>query len=90
MFRRSGPLPKDAERRRPRESLVEPKRPVEPGHLLLDDPVGLRHFVEEMDEAIDAEVRKHATGSLTYALTRVTGKKLGQQAKPWLDAYEGK
>lgn len=45
---------KDAERRRrPAEPLVEPGRAeLAPGHLLLDDPGGLRDFVEEMDEAI--------------------------------------
>lgn len=43
----------DSERRRPAKSLVDPvaaKRAA--GHLLLDDPEGLRDFVEEMDEAI--------------------------------------
>jgi diguanylate cyclase (GGDEF)-like protein/PAS domain S-box-containing protein len=52
MVRQSDPS-KDAERRRPSESLVDPgRRAPAPGHLLLDDPGGLRDFVEEMDEAI--------------------------------------
>lgn len=44
----------DAERRRrPAESLSPARQaPLAPGHLLLDDPHGLRDFVEEMDEAI--------------------------------------
>jgi len=52
MSRSSDPS-KDAERRRPAESLADPgAAPPTPGHLLLDDPAGLRDFVEEMDEAI--------------------------------------
>ncbi len=44
---------KDAERRRPAESLTDAGSARKSlGHLLLDDPEGLRDFVEEMDEAI--------------------------------------
>lgn len=43
----------DSERRRPAKSLADPAETrLAPGHLLLDDPEGLRDFVEEMDEAI--------------------------------------
>jgi len=44
---------KSAERRRPKESLTDTSKDAgDPGHLLLDDPSGLRDFVEEMNEAI--------------------------------------
>jgi len=42
----------DRERRRPAEPLDSSKAALTPGHLLLDDPGGLRDFVEEMDEAV--------------------------------------
>ncbi|MGD8330315.1 MAG: PAS domain S-box protein [Acidobacteriota bacterium] len=42
----------ETDRRRPAEPLDPAVRSLPPGHLLLDDPAGLRDFVEEMDEAI--------------------------------------
>ncbi len=43
---------KDRERRRPSEPLTRASPADPPGHLLLDDPNGLRDFVEQIDEAV--------------------------------------
>lgn len=64
----------DAERRRPTESLADTGGAgATPGYLLLDDPDGLREFIEEMDEAI---YLTDADGSLVdgnRALLRILG-----------------
>ncbi len=67
---------KDGERRRPSEPLSRTAAGVpSPGHLLLDDPSGLRDFVEQMNEAIYLTDADGAVLDGNPALLRILGAK---------------
>ncbi len=62
------------ERRRPSERLAETgAAATTPGHLLFDDPVGLREFVEKIDEAIYLADQHGAIIDGNPALLRILG-----------------